>query len=151
MIRGSFFLNKRGKGAEGVESLGGLCLWSYDVIFDSSHVKGKMGGGGGRKLGFLGGNVSGVHGVSSILPRRYGKEESELSSYPHFLQKGGWSHPKLLFCILQEFCPGGVPPNRLGDQTLKLIAPRSVGQIERGVEVVVGSPPEDGGDPWYIV
>ena len=53
--QGPLSINKRGKGAEGVESTGFSCLLFSNVICDFSHVEGKVRGGDERKLVFFGG------------------------------------------------------------------------------------------------
>ena len=113
MTRGTLFLIKRGKGAEGVESVGSFCLLSSNVILDFSHVKGGERGSDECKLVFGGGGVSGVHGISLRTSGRHGSDKSGLSSHGLSVYESRWHNPSLLFCTFRVYCLGKgspVPP-----------------------------------------
>ena len=106
--RGVTFCGKA-KGARGVE-LWGFCLWSVNVIFESSRVEGG-GEGHGQKVGFHGGEeVSGDHGIGINPSWGHGKDDLEPSSRgPR--PRGGPGSTRLSFiCAVRNGIQETAPP-----------------------------------------
>ena len=142
MTWGTPFPIKRGKGAEGVESVGSFRLLFSNVISDFSHVKGGSGGGCECKLGFRGGEVSGVHGIVLRYLCRHGIDKSELSSPGSCLREDPGYIPNSLFCILRVLCPGRSFPNPSWEQYSRLSGHFSLRQALMKGERGVRSPPQ---------